>query len=427
VSSASGLAVSHAGASAKLVGRMEEFARKTAQPIDQAKCLHASFYTDDAYHKLEWDTIFGTQWLFVAHTAEISKPGDVKVVDMGTSSMLITRDGKNKIHAFHNACRHRGARICSESRSNCKQLVCPYHWWVYRLDGSLKASPPTALPSNKKDELGLIQLPGVEIFAGMVFVNRSPNPPPLLESLGDLPDMLARYDLDAVEVHGAKVYDLKCNWKSVAENFLDFYHLPPVHPLLSEYLKLDDHKPYQRKGQYVGYVVTDTGFNDDGGPGDISNFNTFPGITKSETNSTLFFTIFPNVNLTVMPHAAYTLASFPTDVPGKTREVLTLLLPKDARKADDTDEQFEAKRKALLDFVIQLNDEDVIAMENLHEGLVNLSREPVQGEYMVKYDWTIHRFQNLVLSGLRDEHIDESFMPEYDQGFPMRVAVESGL
>jgi len=213
------------------------------------------------------------------------------VVDVGSQSIILTCDKQGKLHAFYNVCRHRGARVCSESAKGCKQLVCPYHWWAYRLDGSLKSTPPAATSQERKDNLGLQRVPGVEIFAGIVFLNQQPNPPPFKDALGDLPSKLARYDMDDLLLHGVKDYQIKGDWKLIAENFVDFYHINAVHPELSKFSRVDDHKPYQGNGQYVGFVTTP--LTDSGGPGDQHHFNPFQRISPAESKSALFFPSFP--------------------------------------------------------------------------------------------------------------------------------------
>jgi len=404
----------------RLPNSVGDLAWQTAALITEAKPLHPRFYIDEEYAAAERECIFGSQWFAAAHTAELANPGDVKVVEVGSTSIILTRDKGGKLNAFYNACRHRGARVSSTSQTNCKQLVCPYHWWSYRLDGSLKSTPPAAIPKERKEMLGLRRLPGLETFAGIIFLNQNPNPPPLSDVLGDLPQKLARYDLDDMELSNAKAYDIKGDWKLIAENFVDFYHINAVHPKLSKFSRVENHVPYQGRGQYIGYVTAP--LTDSGGPGDSCHFNKFPRLHQTESSAALFFQIFPNVSVTIYPHSVYTLMTFPTGTPGVTKERLTLLMGPTARKKGDDEQTYFSKCKDLMDFVVEINDEDVVAIENLQTGLTNAAMQGIQGEFLPKYDWPIHRFQNMVIQGLQGTSLDESLMPLLSRKFEEEVA-----
>eukprot|EP00427_Karlodinium_veneficum_P040024 CAMPEP_0169299768 /NCGR_PEP_ID=MMETSP1016-20121227/67263_1 /TAXON_ID=342587 /ORGANISM="Karlodinium micrum, Strain CCMP2283" /LENGTH=435 /DNA_ID=CAMNT_0009392075 /DNA_START=54 /DNA_END=1361 /DNA_ORIENTATION=+ len=371
---------------------MAELAWSTAAPITQAKALHPRFYIDEEYVAAEREA---------------------------NTSIVLTRDKAGKLNAFYNVCRHRGARICQTSQKACKQLVCPYHWWAYRLDGSLKSTPPAATPKERKETLGLRRVPGVEIFAGMVFLNQSPNPPPLSDFLGDLPEKLIRYDLDDLELSQQKDYNIKGDWKLIAENFVDFYHINAVHPELAKFSRVDDHLPYQGRGQYVGFVTAP--LSDSGGPGDSYHFNQFPRLKSIESSSALFFQIFPNVSVTIYPHSVYTLMTFPTSTPGVTQERLSLLMAPTARKKEDDDNTYQTKCKNLMDFVVNINNEDVVAIENLQHGLMNARHLGIQGEFIPEYDWPVHRFQNMILGGLKASSFDETLAPKLCNKFEEQV------
>lgn len=401
---------------------LEQFAGATAMPVEKAKALHPAFYVDASYSKAERDQIFGMNWFAVAHAAELAKPGDVKVVDVGENSYILTHDKKGNINAFHNSCRHRGARVCSESKSKCVQLVCPYHWWAYRLDGTLKSTPPAATSKERKKDLSLIRVPGVETFAGMIFLNPNPNPAPLSDVLGDLPEKLKRYQLDQLELFGSRNFDIKGDWKLLAENFIDFYHVNAVHPSLSKFSKVEDHQPYQGSGQYVGFVTAP--LTNAGGPGDLHHFNSFPGLSNEEQTAALFFHIFPNVSVTVYPHSVYSLIMLPTSEPGQTHEQLTFLMAPGAKLDGDEADVYKRKCQELMDFVVNVNDEDVVAIENLQRGLAHARHQNVQGEFLPEYDWPIHRFQNMVLSGLQGKHLDHSILPELSSAFERKLSAQ---
>jgi phenylpropionate dioxygenase-like ring-hydroxylating dioxygenase large terminal subunit len=216
------------------------------------------------------------------------------------------------------------------------------------LDGTLKATPPAVTPKERKENLSLMPVPGIETFAGIVFLNQTHNPPPLADTLGDLPEKLARYDLEDMHLHGAKDYDIQGDWKLIAENFVDFYHINAVHPELSKFSRVDDHQPYQGRGQYVGFVTAP--LTDSGGPGDSHHFNPFPRIQPKESKAALFFHIFPNVSITIYPHSVYTLMTFPSQTLGRTHERLSFLMGPTARKQDEPEDQYREKCQALMDF-----------------------------------------------------------------------------
>jgi len=403
---------------------MQELLRSTVQPITEAKTLHPAFYVENSCVQAEVARTFGTQWFAAAHAAELANPGDVKVIEVGGTSIILTRDKSRKLNAFYNVCRHRGAKVCQTSQSDCKQLVCPYHWWAYRLDGTLKSTPPAATTKEKKDTLGLVKVPHLETFAGMIFLNQSPSAPPLLSILGDLPSKLMRYDLDDLQLHGTKDYTICGDWKLIAENFVDFYHINAVHPELAKFSRVDDHVPYQGRGQYVGFATAP--LTDSGGPGDSYHFNPFPRLKRTEAGAGLFFHIFPNVSVTIYPHSVYTLMTFPSKTPGQTQERLSLLMGPTARKEAEPEDRYREKCQDLMNFVVKVNDEDVEAIENLQVGLHNAHAQGIQGEFIPKYDWPIHRFQNMVVSGMQGEHLNEGILPMLDDTWEKQVEACGG-
>ena len=99
--------------------------------------LEADLYTRPDIFETDMDLIFGRHWIYVGVEPDVPEPGDVFVVDIGKTSVLLVRDDDLQIRAFHNVCRHRGARLVDGPYQQVGNLVCRYHAWTYSLEGDL--------------------------------------------------------------------------------------------------------------------------------------------------------------------------------------------------------------------------------------------------------------------------------------------------
>ena len=99
--------------------------------------LDAPFYTDPDIFAADLEIIFGRHWIFVGVEPDVAEPGDAMVVDIGKTSVIVARDDDGQMRAFHNVCRHRGARLVQEYKTTVGNLVCRYHAWTYNLEGRL--------------------------------------------------------------------------------------------------------------------------------------------------------------------------------------------------------------------------------------------------------------------------------------------------
>jgi len=132
------------------------------------------FYRSHVTYARELDRIFYKSWLYAGHVSQVANVGDYFLYEIGEDSIIVGRAAHGEIHAFMNICRHRGARVCDELQGNRKTFVCPYHGWVYNLDGSLRA----ARHMEVKDEFnaadyGLKPVKLIE-YEGLLFVNFDP-------------------------------------------------------------------------------------------------------------------------------------------------------------------------------------------------------------------------------------------------------------
>ena len=108
--------------------------------------------------------------------------------------LLIARGRDGELRAFYNVCRHRGTAVVEESCGSAVRFQCPYHAWIYDLEGNLvRAKHTEDLDDFEMKDFGLVGV-RMETWQGFVFVCLSEETPPLIDWLGDLPPHLARFD-----------------------------------------------------------------------------------------------------------------------------------------------------------------------------------------------------------------------------------------
>jgi choline monooxygenase len=194
----------------------------------EAETMPAWAYTSQEFYEREVERIFLKVWNFLGRADHIPNPGDYFTVDIVGIPLLIVRNADGRVHAFVNSCRHRGTLLV-EGQGNCRAIKCPYHSWVYGLDGECLGAPEMQKTSNfDVADYPLLRV-RLEMWAGFMFVNFDANAAPLSEYLGDLPDNLAGHTKADLVCVRRKAYELKCNWKVFAENAKESYHIVTVH------------------------------------------------------------------------------------------------------------------------------------------------------------------------------------------------------
>jgi choline monooxygenase len=200
------------------------------------------WYTDPEVLARERELLFAPAWQYAGHTGGLD-PGSYLTCRAGDVPIVVVRDRDGALRAFVNVCRHRGAEVVSGA-GPCTTLQCHYHAWTYGLDGALRAAPRA---DDDLDRAALGLLPAaVDTWGPFVFVHADPDPPPLADSLGALPEIVAGggLDVDALTFHHRSEYALEANWKVLVENFLECYHCAVAHPGFSDVIDVD-HDTYR--------------------------------------------------------------------------------------------------------------------------------------------------------------------------------------
>ena len=189
----------------------------------------------EAYHGRDWfereqARLFRRSWNYVGERRDLAEPGAFLTRIVGGAPIVVVRGEDAVLRAFHNVCRHRGARI-ADGTGRCDALVCPYHRWRYGLDGVLLNVPQQAsqFPALDAKEWGLLPVALAE-FAGMLFVNPDGDAEPFDAWLAELPELVGAFAPDRLELLVEGTYAFAANWKFYIENHVDWYHLWYTHP-----------------------------------------------------------------------------------------------------------------------------------------------------------------------------------------------------
>jgi phenylpropionate dioxygenase-like ring-hydroxylating dioxygenase large terminal subunit len=209
-------------------------------PVKEAQLLPPETYISEKFWAFEKHAIFSREWLCIAHVNELPDVGDYLPLTVLNEPVVVVRDEKRNVRVLSAICRHRGHPLVGGVMENpqpgrcmnASRLTCPYHNWVYGLDGRLLGAPSmseTTPVSVLRDNMHLPEIRS-EIFHGLVFLNFNDDPPPLAPSLAKLNDEFASYGLEKlIPGHVFPQESLKWNWKLHHENALEPYHTSYVH------------------------------------------------------------------------------------------------------------------------------------------------------------------------------------------------------
>jgi Rieske 2Fe-2S family protein len=191
--------------------------------------LAQDFYRSPDIYTAELDGFLAAQWLIAGHVSELPQRGDYFVLEGLDSSVIVTRGADGAIHALHNVCRHRGAKVCEQERGRASLFTCRYHGWSYHVDGTLAAW--RHMPEGLKKSDYSLRRCGVSIFHGVILLSLEPvHAPDPAAMLNHTESRWARYDLANCKVAVSQTYRIAANWKLAIENNLECYHCLPSHP-----------------------------------------------------------------------------------------------------------------------------------------------------------------------------------------------------
>ncbi len=203
-------------------------------PLARARTIPSGWYFDPAIYALECEKIFGNTWQYVGRSELVAKPGSFLTVELAGQPILVVRDEKGTLRAFHNACRHRAAQVINEPCGHATKLRCRYHGWTYDLAGRLRGTPEfDGVAEFRKEDHGLPTM-RVETWGPFVFVHMGTPKQTLTAWLAPFPAMTESLDLPKLQFFGQRDYILECNWKVFVDNYQDGgYHVNTVHPGLA--------------------------------------------------------------------------------------------------------------------------------------------------------------------------------------------------
>lgn len=365
----------------------------TQLPESLISTLPGRYYTDPAIFALEQAKVFEDMWFCTVRTSDIPTAGSFRTVEVGSESVVVTRNRKGEFRAFLNVCRHRGARICmEESGEGRKSFQCPYHAWTYDLDGKLIAAPNlTKMPDIDRVEYGLRNV-HVREWLGYLWVSLAQEPPEfeatvlqeVVDRLGEV-ENLDHYDVANLSVGRRIVYDVKANWKLIIENFMECYHCATIHPELTEVLPefADGYAAqfFVNHGADFGGEVK--GFTVDGSEG----VDLLPGIDPDQDRKYYAITVKPQVFVNMVPDHIIFHRMFPLAADRTIVECDWLFLPSVVESGKDVSKSVELfHRVNLQDFEACERTQPAMSSRMYTDGGVLVPSEHHIGAF---HDWLL--------------------------------------
>jgi choline monooxygenase len=285
--------------------------------------LDPRLYTDPAVLENELDGLFQRTWQYAGHVGDLPDAGSYTTALAGDQPVLVLRGDDGELRGFRNVCRHRGSQLLT-GQGRCKKAIrCRYHGWTYdATNGRLLGVPEhRGFAELDKSTLGLHPV-RIEALEGLLFVNLDPAARPLAELVPGLAERLAPYGIPGLErFSSGGGSNQPANWKIVAENYLEGYHVPIAHPGL---MRLYDYKAYTLE-THEGWVWFDAPLRQEPSGNRLERLyqrlaRPMPGLGPEDSRAWRYAFVYPNTAIDLYPDQVNVWQITPDGI-GRARDV----------------------------------------------------------------------------------------------------------
>ncbi len=207
------------------VARLLETAQR---PFKDAIAMPPDVYTSPEFLEREMRDVFGHEWICVGRASALRTPGDYLTYDLANEPVIVVRGQDGMLHAMSNVCCHRMSTLL-EGSGHLSHITCPYHGWTYDLEGNLCAAPLMKQTTGFCKENYRLPRIRCEEWLGWVYITMNPSLETPAVRLRPLRDMIAQYGMESYVECFRETHVWNTNWKVLAENFMESYHLPVCH------------------------------------------------------------------------------------------------------------------------------------------------------------------------------------------------------
>jgi Rieske 2Fe-2S family protein len=367
--------------------------RETRRNLSSARHLPGFLYTSPEIFDFEVDKIFMKEWLCVGRVEEFPNAGDYRAIRVAGEPLLVCRDDEGALQAFNNVCVHRGVEVAT-GEGTLKNFRCPYHSWVYDLQGKLLGAPHTKeVEGFDFENCGLPRVK-LDTWGGYIFVNFDPDSESLADFLDeyDIRDFAAFLQPENTRLSDKYVFELPCNWKFIPENLMDMYHVGVIHKeSFGGHFPVNDFRFRLKKNGYNAAYESFTM-----APAGVTLFDTMPWLRGKVTDKFACTTwIRPTMNIFGRHDLIQPWVALPIDHQ-TTQITIYTQLPSEYFDAP----AFEEKNKIYSDFIRLVADEDRAMLESLQNGVKSRSFRPGP---TVRLERAIHHLLNYYLDKLLGE------------------------
>lgn len=351
-------------------------------PLDRARTIPASWYTNKDLYQLELKTVFSDTWQLAARVDQVTQPGQYVTTDIAGEPIVVVRGDDSVLRAFFNVCRHHAAAVMTEPQGQAAQLRCPYHGWTYALEGELKGTPDfSGVCDFDRARNGLVPVDVAE-WENWIFVRLNRDLCSLNEFLTpDLVDQIKSLELNGLHWFERRYYSFDCNWKVFVDNYLDGgYHVPYLHKGLDSVL------------DYSNYMIEN---------GERHCLQWSPIVSEGAEAQTgavrqgdraLYYWIYPNFMINWYDGVLDTNLVVPRGV-DQTEVIFDFYFP------DVVSEEARQRNRASVAVGQRIQDEDVAICKSVQRGLN--SRAYRAGRLSVRREAGEHLFHRLLHADLR--------------------------
>lgn len=331
--------------------------------VAEGSALPNLAYTCPDFYQLEQQTVFRDNWIFAGFAHRFNKVGDMQPVDIAGQPIVLVMDEDKVIHAFHNVCRHRGAKLVNDCR-NSRKFICPNHSWSYSLAGRLIARPhfhggeQHDVNRGECHRADLVEVRCVT-WHDWVFVNLSGTADDFLTCVEPITAKLEGYDLSAMQFSEKMEFEIAANWKLPIENFIEPYHVFSCHPWLNDFVGMDEREPPEFDGKVLlcGYDFKQAD------PARGGQLPWFPNLPLDKHSRGDWFVLFPNFGFEIFPDQVDVFITWP-EGPKNCRETIALYFVGDGASS----EEYTAARAHVVKNWNDLNQEDIGIIERMQAG-----------------------------------------------------------